>query len=78
MTIKSDKWIKKMAQESRLIDPFIDKQVKHTEEAGSTVSYGLSSYGYDVRCSNEFKVFTIDTSSNKVAIVSGVLKSSFM
>ena len=40
MTIKSDKWIKKMAQESRLIDPFIDKQVKHTDEAGSTVSYG--------------------------------------
>ena len=58
MTIKSDKWIKKMAQESRLIDPFIDKQVKHTEEAGSTVSYGLSSYGYDVRCSDEFKIFT--------------------
>ena len=58
MTIKSDKWIKKMAQEIRLIDPFIDKQVKHTEEAGSTVSYGLSSYGYDVRCSDEFKIFT--------------------
>ena len=58
MTIKSDKWIKKMAQEIRLIDPFIDKQVKHTEEAGSTVSYGLSSYGYDVRCADEFKIFT--------------------
>tara|TARA_B100001027_G_scaffold41070_1_gene26086 strand:+ start:345 stop:914 length:570 start_codon:yes stop_codon:yes gene_type:complete len=58
MTIKSDKWIKKMAQESRLIDPFIDKQVKHTEEAGSTISYGLSSYGYDVRCADEFKIFT--------------------
>ena len=58
MTIKSDKWIKKMAQESRLIDPFINKQVKHTEEAGSTISYGLSSYGYDVRCADEFKIFT--------------------
>ena len=58
MSIKSDKWIKKMALESRLIDPFIDKQVKHTEEAGSTVSYGLSSYGYDVRCADEFKIFT--------------------
>ena len=58
MSIKSDKWIKRMALESRLIDPFIDKQVKHTEEAGSTVSYGLSSYGYDVRCADEFKIFT--------------------
>ena len=58
MSIKSDKWIKRMALESRLIDPFIDKQVKHTEETGSTVSYGLSSYGYDVRCADEFKIFT--------------------
>ena len=58
MSIKSDKWIKRMAIESHLIDPFIDKQVKHTEEAGSTVSYGLSSYGYDVRCADEFKIFT--------------------
>ena len=58
MSIKSDKWIKRMAQESHLIDPFIDKQVKHTEEAGSTVSYGLSSYAYDVRCADEFKIFT--------------------
>ena len=47
-----------MAIESHLIDPFIDKQVKHTEEAGSTVSYGLSSYSYDVRCADEFKIFT--------------------
>ena len=58
MSIKSDKWIRRMALESHLIDPFIDKQVKHTEEAGSTVSYGLSSYGYDVRCADEFKIFT--------------------
>ena len=56
MSIKSDKWIKRMAIESHLIDPFIDKQVKHTEEAGSTVSYGLSSYGYDVRCADEFNI----------------------
>ena len=58
MSIKSDKWIRRMAIESHLIDPFIDKQIKHTEEAGSTVSYGLSSYGYDVRCADEFKIFT--------------------
>ena len=58
MTIKSDKWIKRMALKSRLINPFIDKQVKHSEEAGSTGSYGLSSYGYDVRCADEFKIFT--------------------
>ena len=58
MSIKSDKWIKRMALESRLIDPFIDKQVKYSEDTGGTVSYGLSSYGYDVRCADEFKIFT--------------------
>lgn len=57
MSIKSDKWIRKMAQEQHMIAPFESNQVRHNL-AGKTVSHGTSSYGYDVRCSNEFKVFT--------------------
>ena len=57
MSIKSDKWIRRMAAEHGMIDPFEPGQVR---EAGGQkiVSYGTSSYGYDVRCSNEFKIFT--------------------
>lgn len=57
MTIKADKWIKEMALNHGMITPFIDGQVRdhHGEKV---VSYGTSSYGYDVRCANEFKVFT--------------------
>ena len=53
MTIKSDRWIKKMAREHRMIEPFIESQVR-----GSAISYGVSSYGYDIRVADEFKVFT--------------------
>jgi dCTP deaminase len=53
MSIKSDKWIERMAKEHRMIEPFAERQVKDTK-----VSYGLSSYGYDVRISDEFKIFT--------------------
>lgn len=53
MAIKSDKWIKRMALEHDMINPFIEKQVRD-----SVISYGLSSYGYDVRIANEFKIFT--------------------
>ena len=53
MTIMSDNWIKKMALEHDMIDPFIDGQKKD-----GTISYGVSSYGYDARVSNEFKIFT--------------------
>jgi dCTP deaminase len=56
MTIKSDKWIRSMAEKG-MITPFEAKQVKHGE-SGKLVSYGTSSYGYDVRCSNDFKIFT--------------------
>jgi dCTP deaminase len=57
MTIKSDKWIRRMAQEHRMIEPFEARQVK--EVGGQrVVSYGTSSYGYDIRCSSEFKIFT--------------------
>ena len=58
MSIKSDKWIRRMAQEHGMIEPFVDGQVKKNEAGVGIVSYGLSSYGYDVRCSDEFKIFT--------------------
>jgi dCTP deaminase len=52
-SIKSDRWIKKMALEHGMIEPFEDRQVRT-----GVVSYGLSSYGYDIRVADEFKVFT--------------------
>ncbi len=51
--IKSDKWIRRMALEHNMIEPFVDGQVRD-----GVISYGLSSYGYDIRVSNEFKIFT--------------------
>jgi dCTP deaminase len=53
MAIKPDSWIKRMALEHRLIEPFVDSQVR-----SGAISYGVSSYGYDVRVGDEFKVFT--------------------
>ena len=59
MSIKSDEWIETMANERGMIDPFSGKQVRNAEDSGhKLVSYGLSSYGYDLRVSDEFKVFT--------------------
>lgn len=57
MAIKPDHWIKKMALKYQMIDPFEDTQCRSTER-GNIISYGVSSYGYDVRCANEFKIFT--------------------
>jgi dCTP deaminase len=57
MSIKSDKWIRRMAREHGLIDPFEPGQVRDSP-AGRVISYGTSSYGYDVRCAPEFKIFT--------------------
>jgi dCTP deaminase len=57
MPIKSDKWIRKMASEKGLIEPFVSSQVRYVGDK-KVVSYGTSSYGYDVRCANEFKIFT--------------------
>jgi dCTP deaminase len=51
--IKSDRWIRQMALEHGMIEPFEDRQVRE-----GVVSYGLSSYGYDIRVGDEFKVFT--------------------
>jgi dCTP deaminase len=53
MAIKADRWIRKMALEHRMIEPFEDRQVRE-----GVISYGLSSYGYDIRVADEFKVFT--------------------
>ena len=58
MTIKSDKWITKMSAEHKMIEPFSKNQVRLDENGQKLISYGVSSYGYDVRCSSEFKVFT--------------------
>ena len=53
MSIQSDKWIKKMANDKTMISPFEDKQIRRDK-----ISYGVSSYGYDARVSDEFKIFT--------------------
>jgi dCTP deaminase len=53
MAIKSDRWIRRMAQEYDMINPFNDRQVRE-----GVISYGVSSYGYDLRVADEFKIFT--------------------
>jgi len=58
MGIKSDQWITRMAQTRGMIEPFSPAQVRQSEAGRPIISYGLSSYGYDLRVSNEFKVFT--------------------
>ncbi len=55
--IKNDRWIKIMATEHKMIEPFEERQVKE-----GTISFGLSSYGYDIRLSDEFKILNKDTS----------------
>ena len=55
--IKADRWIRRMAVEQRMIEPFEPGQVREVD-GRRIVSYGTSSYGYDIRCSNEFKLFT--------------------
>jgi len=53
MGLKPDHWIKRMALEHQMIDPFVDAQVR-----SGVISYGVSSYGYDIRVANEYKIFT--------------------
>jgi dCTP deaminase len=53
MSIKSDRWITRMAREHNMIEPFVDDQIRQ-----GVISYGVSSYGYDVRVGDDFKVFT--------------------
>ncbi len=57
MGIKSDSWIRRMAEQTGMIEPFEIQQVRESPQ-GRVISYGTSSYGYDVRCSDEFKIFT--------------------
>ncbi|MCH8845198.1 MAG: dCTP deaminase [Proteobacteria bacterium] len=57
MTVKSDKWIRRMAENEGMIEPFEPGQIKENG-SGRIISYGTSSYGYDVRCAAEFRIFT--------------------
>ena len=57
MSIKSDRWIRRMAETTGMIEPFEPGQVREVD-GRKIVSYGTSSYGYDIRCSREFKIFT--------------------
>ncbi|HSH47342.1 MAG TPA: dCTP deaminase [Halomonas sp.] len=57
MSIKSDHWIRRMAEQHGMIEPFERDQVRY-RDGRRVISYGTSSYGYDVRCADEFKVFT--------------------
>ena len=53
MSIKSDRWIRRMAVEHKMIEPFADQQVRE-----GVISYGVSSYGYDMRIADEYRIFT--------------------
>ena len=57
MSIKSDRWIRRMAEQEGMIAPFAPDQIRMDGDR-RLISYGTSSYGYDVRCANQFKVFT--------------------
>ena len=57
MSIKSDKWIRQMVKDYKMIEPFVTDQVSRVSDR-KVISYGTSSYGYDIRCSEDFKVFT--------------------
>ena len=57
MSIKSDRWIHAMAESHGMIEPFVPGQVRE-RDGGRVISFGTSSYGYDIRCANEFKIFT--------------------
>ena len=53
MTVKADRWIRRKALEDRMIEPFEDRQVRD-----GVISYGVSSYGYDIRVADDFRIFT--------------------
>ena len=57
MSIKSDRWIRRMASDHGMIEPFEYNQIRSVNDE-RVISYGTSSYGYDVRCAADFKVFT--------------------
>ena len=57
MSLQSDRWIREKAEKEGMIEPFVNTQVRYVN-GKKVVSYGLSSYGYDLRVADEFKVFT--------------------
>ena len=57
MSIKNDRWIRRMAETTQMIEPYEAGQVREVD-GKRIVSYATSSYGYDIRCSDEFKIFT--------------------
>lgn len=58
MSIKPDRWIRKMCEDHKMISPFHHTQIRQADNGSKAVSYGLSSFGYDIRVSDQFKVFT--------------------
>ena len=74
MSIKSDHWIRRMAASHGMIEPFEPGQVR-TVDGHRIISYGTSSYGYDVRCAREFKIFT-NINSTIVDPKDGILSSA--
>jgi deoxycytidine triphosphate deaminase len=64
MGLKPDRWIRKMSLEQRMIEPFVDGQVRD-----GVISYGLSSYGYDIRVADEFKIFQPEITASKLSDV---------
>jgi dCTP deaminase len=59
LSIKSDRWIRRMAREHRMIDPFVDSHLGRVDGEGrKCISFGVSSYGYDMRVAPEFRIFT--------------------
>ena len=75
MSLQADKWIRKMAQEKGMIEPFVDHLVRR-ENDKNIISYGLSSYGYDLRVSDHFKVFT--NMNNSLVDPKAFSKSAFV
>ena len=69
MTIKSDKWIRRMAEQHGMIEPFEAGQVRQAN-GQRIVSYGTSSYGYDIRCADEFKIFRISIAPSSIQRIS--------
>lgn len=59
MSIMSDKWIKQMAESQNLIEPFFPESKSHNEDGTPVTSYGLSSFGYDIRLGNTFRLFDV-------------------
>ena len=75
MSIKSDKWIRRMAEEQGMIEPFEPRQVRSIDDR-KIVSYGVSSYGYDIRCADEFKISRISTARSSIPRISMKIRSS--